>query len=83
MVAVDQATKALAYALAICAARAGSGLTAVTAITLVWPTSEAETPGALPSFARTWLCTCALVTSCSSVCTSVEVSGPGPSQCRG
>ena len=60
--------------LAIVAARAGSELTAVTAITLVSPTSAAEIPGALPSCARTWLWTWALVTSCSSVSTSAVVS---------
>ena len=74
MAAVTEETKALAYALAISAARAGFGLTAVTAITLVWPTSAAETGGALPSFFLTRLCTWALVTSCSSVCTSVGVT---------
>ncbi len=47
---MDEPTKALAYALAICAARAGFGLTAVTAITLVWATSVAETPRGAAEF---------------------------------
>src|ERR1700753_4442812 len=57
------------------AARAGLASVAVTAIRLVWPTSPAATGGALPSSLRTAFCTWALVTSCSSVCTSVEVTG--------
>ena len=56
------------------AARAGVGLTAVRAMTLVWATSDAETGGALPSFARTMRTTGALVASCISVCTSVVVT---------
>src|ERR1700722_12500606 len=47
------------------------------AITLVWPTSEADTAGAPFSLARTACWTGALVTSCSSVCTSVWVTGSG------
>jgi hypothetical protein len=48
---------------------------AVMAITLVWATSAAVTDGELPI----WRCTAfvigALVTSCSMVCTSVDVTG--------
>src|ERR1700744_6748290 len=57
------------------AARAGLASVAVTAIRLVWPTSAADTGGTLPSVFRTDCWTCALVTSCSSVCTSVGVTG--------
>ena len=57
------------------AARAGLELMAVSAITLVWATSEVEIPGALPSSARTAFTTGALVASCRSVCTSVVVTG--------
>jgi hypothetical protein len=68
-------TKAVAYRFATRAASDGSRLMAVTEITFVWPTSEADTAGALPSWARTACCTGALVTSCSSVSTSVWVTG--------
>ena len=61
--------------LATSAARAGVVLTAVTAITFVCPTSAAETGGALPSLLLTVCWTWALVTSWSSVCTSVLVTG--------
>ncbi len=59
------------------AARDGTRLVAVIAITFVWPTCVAVTAGALPSVARTAWTTGALVTSCSSVATSVWVTGCG------
>ena len=70
-------TKAFAYRLATWDARDGSGLMAVIAITFVWPTCDADTAGVLPSLARTACSTGALVTSCSSVATSVWVTGCG------
>ena len=56
------------------AACAGLALIAVSAITLVWATSEAEIAGALPSWRRTICMTGSLVASCRSVCTSVVVT---------
>ena len=56
------------------AACAGVALIAVSAITLVWATSDAEIGGALPSWRRTSCTTGALVASCRSVCTSVVVT---------
>jgi hypothetical protein len=52
-------------------------LTAVSAITFVWATSEVEMAGALPSLLRTSATTGALVASCRSVCTSVVVTSWG------
>ena len=70
-------TKAVAYRFATRAACDGTSLVAVMAITLVWPTSAADTAGALFSWARTACWTGALVTSCNSVSTSVWVTGCG------
>jgi hypothetical protein len=48
---------------------------AVMAITSVWATSDADMDGLLPSRLPTAISTCALVTSCRSVCTPVGVTG--------
>ena len=50
---------------------------AVSAMTFVWATSDAETDGTLPSLPRTSATTGALVASCRSVCTSVVVTAWG------
>ena len=70
-------TNAFAYVLAISAALAGLLLVALMAITFVWAISAAETDGLLPSRRLTACSTCALVSSCTSVCTSVGVTGFG------
>ena len=57
------------------AARDGTGLVAVMAITFVCATSATDTAGVLCSVPRTACCTGALVTSCNSVCTWVGVTG--------